>query len=75
MHRFCGESSFCVSNRSELLLALGRWITDLAQFLGNHEPGNKSSIEYMEKLISKGIGLIESQCDVITDLDTPIVAC
>lgn len=47
-----------VSNGSKLLLALGRWITDLAQFLGNHEPGNKSSIEYTERLISKGIGLI-----------------
>ena len=47
-----------VSNGSKLLLALGRWITDLVQFLGNHEPGNKSSIEYTERLISKGIGLI-----------------
>ena len=42
-----------VSNGSKLLLALGRWITDLAQFLENHEPGNKSSIKYTEKLISK----------------------
>ena len=58
VYGLCGESSSCVSNGSKLLLALGRWITDLAQFLGSHKLGSKSSIEHTERLISKGIGLI-----------------